>query len=89
MLVRSFLSAGVDTTVSGISFALANLATDAEQWDLLRHDGALARNAFEETIRRESPVIGFFRTTSRSTTDRRRLDPRRPEGPGPVRRCES
>ena len=68
MLVRSFLSAGVDTTVSGISFALANLATDAEQWDLLRHDGALARNAFEETIRRESPVIGFFRTTSRSTT---------------------
>ena len=68
MLVRSFLSAGVDTTVSGIAFALANLATNSEQWELLRTDGALARNTFEETIRRESPVIGFFRTTTRPTT---------------------
>ena len=65
MLVRSFLSAGVDTTVSGIAFALRNLAADSHQWQLLRDDPSLARNAFEETIRRESPVIGFFRMTTR------------------------
>ena len=68
MLVRSFLSAGVDTTVSGIAFALRNLASEPEQWELLRHDPTLTRNAFEETIRRESPVIGFFRMTTRPTT---------------------
>lgn len=66
MLVRSFLSAGVDTTVSGIGFALRNLADDPDQWRLLRERPELARNAFEETVRRESPVIGFFRQT---TTD--------------------
>ena len=64
MLVRSFLSAGVDTTVSGIAFALRNLAADRDQWQRLRADPSLTRNAFEETIRRESPVIGFFRMTS-------------------------
>ena len=68
MLVRSFLSAGVDTTVSGIAFALRNLAAEPEQWELLRHDPTVTRNAFEETIRRESPVIGFFRMTTRPTT---------------------
>jgi 4-methoxybenzoate monooxygenase (O-demethylating) len=68
MLVRSFLSAGVDTTVSGISFALRNLAADPGQWELLRGDPGLTRNAFEETIRRECPVIGFFRMTTRPTS---------------------
>ena len=68
LLVRSFLSAGVDTTVSGIAFALRNLAADRDQWQLLRNDPSLTRNAFEETIRRESPVIGFFRMTTRPAT---------------------
>jgi cytochrome P450 len=63
MLVRSFLSAGVDTTVFGIGFALHALAEHPEQWDLLRNDPALARQAFEETLRWKapSPIIG--RTT--------------------------
>ena len=43
MLVRSFLSAGVDTTVSGIAFALRNLAAEPEQWELLRHDPTVTR----------------------------------------------
>lgn len=64
MLVRSFLSAGIDTTVSGIAFALRNLATHPDQWEALRADPSLARSAFDETIRLESPVIGFYRTTT-------------------------
>ena len=67
MLVRSFLSAGIDTTVSGIAFAVRNLAANGDTWGELHGDSSLARNVFEETIRLESPVIGFYRTTTRDT----------------------
>jgi len=65
LLVRSLLSAGVDTTVNGIGAALWCLARFPDQWDRLRADPSLARNAFEEAIRFESPVQTFFRTTAR------------------------
>jgi cytochrome P450 len=64
LLVRSLLSAGLDTTVNGIGAALYCLARFPDQWDRLRADPALARNAFEEAIRFESPVQTFFRTTT-------------------------
>ncbi|HEY0815234.1 MAG TPA: cytochrome P450 [Pseudonocardia sp.] len=63
-LVRSLFSAGVDTTVSALSFAVLDFLHHPEQWDLVRNDPELARSAFEETVRFESPVIGFFRTTT-------------------------
>ncbi|EMY34613.1 cytochrome P450 [Arthrobacter crystallopoietes BAB-32] len=66
-LLRSFLSAGVDTTVHGIGNALECLARNPEQFAALREDPALARAAFEETVRFSSPVQTFFRTTSRDT----------------------
>lgn len=66
-LLRSFLSAGVDTTVHGIGNALLCLARHPDQYRLLHQDPTLARAAFEETIRYESPVQTFFRTTSRDT----------------------
>lgn len=64
LLIRSFLSAGVDTTVSGLAFALHRLATNPSQWNLLRADSSLARNAFAETVRIDAPVVGFYRTTA-------------------------
>jgi 4-methoxybenzoate monooxygenase (O-demethylating) len=64
LLVRSFLSAGLDTTVSAIGLGVLDFARHPEQWQALREDPSLARNAFEEVVRLESPVIGFFRTTS-------------------------
>nr|WP_081250082.1 cytochrome P450 [Mycobacterium avium] len=64
-IVRSFLSAGVDTTVSGIGNALWCLAEHPEQWARLRSDPTKARAAFEEVIRYESPVQTFFRTATR------------------------
>lgn len=63
-LVRAILTAGVDTTVNGIGAAVYCLARFPEQWDKLRKDPALARGAFEEAIRFESPVQTFFRTTT-------------------------
>ncbi len=65
LLVRSLLSAGLDTTVYGIGAALYCLARFPEQWRRLREDPGLARNAFEEAVRFESPVQTFFRTTTR------------------------
>jgi cytochrome P450 len=65
LLVRSLLSAGLDTTVNGIGAAVYCMARFPEQWQLLRSDLTLARNAFEEAVRFESPVQTFFRTTTR------------------------
>jgi cytochrome P450 len=64
-LVRPFLTAGVDTTINGIGNALLALATHPEQFQKLREKPELARNAFEEGLRYDSPVQTFFRTTSR------------------------
>ncbi len=65
MLVRSFLSAGVDTTVHAIGNTLLCLAQNPDAFAALRADPSLARQAFEEVIRLEAPVQTFFRTTTR------------------------
>jgi cytochrome P450 len=65
IVARSLLSAGVDTTVSGIGAAVYCLARFPEQFDRLRDNPSLARAAFEEAVRYESPVQTFFRTTTR------------------------
>lgn len=67
LLVRSFLSAGVDTTVNALGFAILNFARSPGQWAELHADPYLARDAFEEVVRLEAPVSGFFRTTTRDT----------------------
>jgi cytochrome P450 len=68
LLVRSLLTAGIDTTVNGIGAAVYCLARFPEQWRKLRDDPTLARAAFDEAIRFESPVQTFFRTTTRSAS---------------------
>jgi 4-methoxybenzoate monooxygenase (O-demethylating) len=68
LLVRSLLTAGVDTTVIGLGCALDCLARDPAQWQLLRADPGLAGAAFEESLRYASPVQTFFRTTTREVT---------------------
>ena len=65
IVARSLLTAGVDTTVSGIGAAVFCLARFPEQFAKLRADPSLARAAFEEAVRYESPVQTFFRTTTR------------------------
>jgi 4-methoxybenzoate monooxygenase (O-demethylating) len=64
LLVRSFLSAGLDTTVSALALGVLDFARCPGQWQALRQDPSLARNAFEEVVRLESPVMNFFRTTT-------------------------
>lgn len=64
-LVRSFLSAGVDTTVNGISHLILGLTRFPDQWEKLRARPELAKKAFEESLRWNSTVQILFRTTSR------------------------
>ena len=68
LLVRSVLSAGIDTTVTAIGSALWALATNPDQFARLREDPSLARNAFEETLRLTSPVHSFCRTAGAATS---------------------
>ena len=65
-LVRSFLTAGVDTTVNGIGNLIGAIATHADQWEQLLQKPELSRRAFEEALRWDAPVQTFFRTTTRA-----------------------
>lgn len=67
MLVRSLLSAGIDTTVAGLGAAIKFFAESPEQWSLLRKEPELARNAFDEVLRLASPVHAFYRTAAVDT----------------------
>lgn len=64
LLVRSLVSAGVDTTVNGIGNMIHALARHPDQWAALRANPQLKRKAFEEALRWDSTVQTFFRTTS-------------------------
>ncbi|MFJ8813956.1 cytochrome P450 [Amycolatopsis thermoflava] len=67
LVVRSLLTAGVDTTVHGLAAVLYAFATHPGQWDRLREQPRLARAAFDEAVRWQSPVQTFFRTATRDT----------------------
>jgi cytochrome P450 len=67
-LVRSFLSAGVDTTVNGIGHLVLALASYPEEFRKLRANPKLALKAFEESLRWDSTVQTFFRTACRDVT---------------------
>jgi 4-methoxybenzoate monooxygenase (O-demethylating) len=66
-LVRSFLSAGVDTTVNGLGHMVLALAKYPEEFQKLRENPKLALRAFEESLRWDSTVQTFFRTASKDT----------------------
>lgn len=67
LLVRSFLSAGIDTTTYAIANALFCFASHPDQWDVVRSEPAMVKAAFEEMMRFESPFQTFFRTTTCDT----------------------
>ncbi|EHR49871.1 cytochrome P450 [Saccharomonospora marina XMU15] len=68
LVVRSLLTAGVDTTVHGIAAMLYAFATHPQQWRRVRERPQLVRAAFDEAVRWQSPVQTFFRTATTDTT---------------------
>jgi len=63
LLVRSLLSAGVDTTIAAIGNALACLATHPDAWQRLHASPELTRHVFDEVLRCDSPSTFTFRTS--------------------------
>ncbi len=64
-IVRSYLGAGLDTTVDTIGNVINAFASYPEQWTKLRQDPSRMRAAIEEVIRFDSPFQGVFRTAAR------------------------
>lgn len=65
MLVRTMLSAGLDTTIFTIANAIACFLQNPEQWNTLHTDPNRARSAVEEVLRYEPTFHSFYRTTTR------------------------
>ncbi|MGA9856535.1 MAG: cytochrome P450 [Solirubrobacteraceae bacterium] len=66
-MMGAFVVAGMDTTVNAIGSAIWLLAQRPDRFAALRADPGLAKPAFEETLRYESPVIMFARGATRDT----------------------
>ena len=64
-IVRSYLGAGLDTTVDTIGNVLGCFANHPAEWDKLRRNPSRMRSAIEEVLRFDSPFQGLFRTTAR------------------------
>ncbi len=66
--ISAYMTAGMDTTVNAIAALLRLFAERPEVWDALRANPALIGPAFEEILRLESPITGFFRVTTHDVT---------------------
>lgn len=62
-LLFAWATAGIDTTVNAVSSAVWLLASEPEQWDVLRKEPSLVSSAFNEVLRMESPIQAFTRRT--------------------------
>jgi cytochrome P450 len=60
-MCASVLVAGVETSVSGFDTTLRTLVEHPEAMDAIRADERLARTAFDEALRRTSPIQAFGR----------------------------
>jgi len=67
-MMIAFIIAGMDTTVNSIGSAIWLLAERPDAWAALRAEPALARSAYEEALRYESPVTFFCRGVTRPVT---------------------
>lgn len=60
-LLLAFATAGIDTTVNALSWAVWFFARHPDQWELVLDEPELIPSAFNEILRLESPITGFTR----------------------------
>lgn len=65
MLVRTLLSAGLDTTVFTLCNAILSFAKHPEQYAILHENPGMARQALEEVLRYDPTFHSFYRTTTK------------------------
>lgn len=67
-LLRDYLGPSLDTTIFATSNLIHLFGQNPQQWQALRDDPSLARNAINEAVRLESPIRGFSRRTGEAVT---------------------
>ncbi|MEM9579287.1 MAG: cytochrome P450 [Pseudomonadota bacterium] len=60
-LMRDYIAPSLDTTISAIGYAMMLFAKFPDQWQKLRADRSLVRNAIEEVVRLNTPIKAFSR----------------------------
>ncbi|MBX9608230.1 MAG: cytochrome P450 [Gammaproteobacteria bacterium] len=68
LLVRSLLSAGIDTTVATLANLLYCFAVHPGEWQKLRAAPELAPAALDEVLRHTAPIHTFCRTATEAVT---------------------
>ena len=66
-LMRDYIAPSLDTTISAIGFGIMLFAQNPDQWDKLRDNRELMKNAIEEIVRLNTPIRAFTRCVSQST----------------------
>jgi hypothetical protein len=66
-ITRSLVRGGMDTTISGISTTVSQLAQNPDQWTILKENPARIRFAFDEGLRFEAPNHLVYRSTACDT----------------------
>jgi cytochrome P450 len=66
-LMRDYIAPSLDTTISAIGYGIALFARHPEQWQKLRDDRSLIKNAIEEIVRLNTPIRAFTRLVEEDT----------------------
>lgn len=66
-LMRDYIAPSLDTTISSISYAVYLFASNPDQWQMLRDDRSLMKNAIEEIVRLNTPIRAFSRMVTTDT----------------------
>jgi len=60
-LMRDYIAPSLDTTISAIGYGIKLFAENPDQWNKLRDERDLMRNAIEEIVRLNTPIRAFTR----------------------------
>lgn len=63
-LMRDYIPPSLDTTISAIGYGMMLFAQYPDQWEMIRQDPSMIRNAIEEIVRLNTPIRAFTRVTS-------------------------
>jgi len=66
-LMRDYIPPSLDTTISAIGYGVMLFAKHPDQWEKLRNNRELMKNAIEEIVRLNTPIRAFTRYVSQTT----------------------
>ena len=64
VMMNDYMGPSLDTTIFATSAAIMLLATNPDQWDILRENPSIIPNAVNEVVRVDSPIQNFSRVAT-------------------------